>query len=58
MWSRHFPDRGFSLLEMVIVLLIVAAWLPQIAWLIVPVLLGFLGLQLLRWLEHYRQQVA
>jgi hypothetical protein len=31
-------------------LLLVSVWLPHVGWLIVPVLLGFLLLQLLRWL--------
>jgi hypothetical protein len=32
------------------VLLLVSVWLPHVGWLIVPALLGFLLLQLLRWL--------
>jgi hypothetical protein len=41
---------GCALLWLIPVLLLVASWFPQLAWLIVPVLLGFLGLQVLRWL--------
>lgn len=40
---------GCGLLWLVPMLLIMSVWLPQIGWLIVPVLLGFLLLQLLRW---------
>jgi hypothetical protein len=41
---------GCGLLWLIPVLLLVYAWIPQIGWLIVPLLVGFLGLQLLRWL--------
>jgi hypothetical protein len=41
---------GCGLLWLIPVLLLVYAWIPQIGWLIVPLLIGFLGLQLLRWL--------
>ncbi len=41
---------GCGLLWLIPLLLIVAAGFPQVGWLIVPVLLAFLGLQLLRWL--------
>jgi hypothetical protein len=41
---------GCALLWLIPVLFVAAAWFPQIGWLIVPVLVGFLGLQLLRWL--------
>jgi predicted dehydrogenase len=41
---------GCGLLWLILLLVIVAAWIPQVGWVIVPVLVGFLGLQLLRWL--------
>ncbi|HEX4589521.1 MAG TPA: Gfo/Idh/MocA family oxidoreductase [Gemmataceae bacterium] len=40
---------GCGLLWFIPVLLVISVWLPQIGWLIVPVLFGFLLLQLLRW---------
>ncbi|HEY1381730.1 MAG TPA: hypothetical protein VGF55_33335 [Gemmataceae bacterium] len=40
---------GCGLLWFIPVLLILSVWLPQVGWLIVPVLFGFLLLQLLRW---------
>jgi hypothetical protein len=41
---------GCALIWLIPVLLVVAAWFPLLGWVIFPVLLGFLGLQLLRWL--------
>jgi hypothetical protein len=41
---------GCALIWLIPVLLLISAAFPQLAWLIVPVLFGFLGLQLLRWL--------
>jgi hypothetical protein len=41
---------GCALIWLIPVLLLASAAFPQLGWLIVPVLLGFLGLQLLRWL--------
>jgi predicted dehydrogenase len=41
---------GCGLLWAIPVLLLASVWLPQVGWLIVPVLFGFLLLQLLRWL--------
>ncbi len=40
---------GCGLLWFIPVLLVLSIWLPQVGWLIVPVLFGFLLLQLLRW---------
>jgi predicted dehydrogenase len=41
---------GCALLWGVLLLLIVSRWVPQVGWLILPLLLGFIGLQLLRYL--------
>ena len=40
---------GCGLLWAIPVLLLASVWLPHVGWLIVPVLFGFLLLQLLRW---------
>lgn len=40
---------GCTALWCILLLLILSVWLPWMGWLIVPVLIGFLGLQLLRW---------
>jgi hypothetical protein len=40
---------GCGLIWLIPVLLVVSVWFPYIGWLIVPVLFGFLLLQLLRW---------
>jgi hypothetical protein len=41
---------GCGLLWGILLLLILSVWFPQLGWAIVPVLIFFLGLQLLRWL--------
>ena len=41
---------GCGLLWCVLLLLILSAWFPKVGWLIIPVLVLFLALQLLRWL--------
>jgi predicted dehydrogenase len=41
---------GCGLLWLVLLLLIVANWVPKLGWAIVPLLIGFLLLQLLRWI--------
>jgi hypothetical protein len=41
---------GCALIWLIPLLLVVSAWFPLLGWVIIPVLLGFLGLQLLRWL--------
>jgi hypothetical protein len=40
---------GCGLLWVILLLAMLSAVMPQLGWLIVPVLVGFLGLQLLRW---------
>jgi predicted dehydrogenase len=40
---------GCGLLWAIPLLLLISVWLPYVGWLIIPVLLGFLLLQLLRW---------
>jgi predicted dehydrogenase len=40
---------GCGLLWVVLLLAILAAWFPLVGWLIIPVLVFFLGLQILRW---------
>jgi hypothetical protein len=40
---------GCALIWLVPVFLVISLWLPYVGWLIVPVLFGFLLLQLLRW---------
>jgi hypothetical protein len=41
---------GCGLLWCILVLLFLSRWVPWLGWLIVPILVGFLGMQLLRWL--------
>lgn len=41
---------GCTVLWSVLFLLILSVWVPQVGWLIAPVLIVFLGLQVLRWL--------
>jgi hypothetical protein len=41
---------GCGLLWGILLLLILSVWFPSLGWAIVPVLIFFLGLQLLRWL--------
>jgi hypothetical protein len=41
---------GCGLLWVILLLLMLSAWVPALGWLIAPVLVAFLGLQLLRWL--------
>jgi hypothetical protein len=41
---------GCGLLWGMLVLLILSAWLPRLGWFIVPLLIGFLAMQLLRWI--------
>jgi predicted dehydrogenase len=41
---------GCGLLWLILLLLIVANWVPKLGWAIVPLLVGFLVLQLLRWI--------
>jgi len=41
---------GCGLLWLILLLVILARWFPWLGWIIVPVLLFFLGLQVLRWL--------
>jgi predicted dehydrogenase len=40
---------GCGLLWLMLLLLILSAWVPKLGWLIVPLLVGFLLLQFLRW---------
>ncbi len=40
---------GCGLIWLVIAIVIVAAWYPQAAWVVLPLLLVFLGLQIFRW---------
>ncbi len=40
---------GFALLWAVLLLLIASRWLPWVGWLILPLLVVFIGLQLLRY---------
>jgi predicted dehydrogenase len=46
---------GCGLMWGILLLLVLSAWKPFFGWLIVPLLVGFLGLQLLRWLIPQRQ---
>ncbi len=46
---------GCGLLWGMLVLVIMANWFPRLGWLIIPVLLIFLGLQLLRWVVPRRE---
>jgi hypothetical protein len=41
---------GCGMLWLILLLLIAATQFPSVGWLIIPVLVGFLGLQVLRWL--------
>jgi predicted dehydrogenase len=41
---------GCGLLWLIVLLVILAVWFPWLGWIIVPILLFFLGLQVLRWL--------
>ena len=49
---------GCGLLWAVLLLLIGSAWLPWLGWLIIPVLAGFLGLQMLRWVVPAKKPEA
>ena len=40
---------GCGLLWVVVALVILSRWVPVLGWLIIPLLAGFLGMQLLRW---------
>jgi hypothetical protein len=40
---------GCGLLWAIMFLVILSAWIPQLGWLVIPFLVGFLALQLLRW---------
>ena len=40
---------GCGLLWLIPAVLVLSVWLPYVGWLIIPVLFGFLLLQLLRW---------
>jgi len=41
---------GCALIWIVLLVVILSAWIPQLGWVIVPVLVVFLGLQLFRWI--------
>ena len=41
---------GCGLIWVILILLILSRWFPTLGWVILPVLLFFLGLQVLRWL--------
>jgi predicted dehydrogenase len=41
---------GCAILWVILFLAILSAWMPRVGWLIVPILVIFLGLQLLRWI--------
>jgi hypothetical protein len=41
---------GCGLLWGALLLLVLSAWYPRLGWLVLPVLVLFLGLQLLRWI--------
>jgi predicted dehydrogenase len=41
---------GCGLLWLILLLLILANWFPKLGWAIVPLLIGFLAMQLLRWI--------
>jgi predicted dehydrogenase len=47
---------GCGLLWGMLLLLILSRWFPRLGWVILPVLLGFLALQLLRWVLPRRGQ--
>jgi len=47
---------GCGVLWGIFFLLILSAWLPRLGWLIVPLLAGFLVLQLFRWIIPARKQ--
>jgi predicted dehydrogenase len=47
---------GCGLLWAIFFLLILAMWFPRLGWLILPLLLSFLGLQILRWLVPHRHE--
>jgi hypothetical protein len=47
---------GCSLLWGVLLLLILSVWWPKLGFLIVPLIVGFLGLQLLRYLVPQQRE--
>jgi hypothetical protein len=40
---------GCAMLWIVLLLLIVSRWVPWVGWLILPLLVVFIGMQVLRW---------